>query len=298
MSWLRSVTFSAGAHDRAAARRRDEAWLRETLSAPTTRVLAVRSASQLSVADGSHLGYLRVGELPAATQLTFLGLDGDGSAVFVFDAGEEPGEPAVAGAFAELRALAAALPENESAMAAQGVAMVGWHRRHRYCGVCGTLTVVEEAGHSRRCPSCEALHFPRTDPAVIMLVTSGEQCVLSRRRGARTGMWTALSGFVEPGETPEDAVAREVYEEVGLKVNGVTYRGAQPWPFPASLMLAFTADAEPRNLQIDEELEDARWFARHELIEGLRQGSLALPPSWTVSHNLIQAWLRDGTSLA
>lgn len=287
-----NVPFAAGTHDRAAFRRRDDTWLEEARQAPGTRILVVRASAQL-LASGAELGHLPPHAVPAGADVTFLGLDEDGQAVFVLDAGADGAALPLPETteFTELRTLAAATPGGPAAIAAQAVAMVGWHRRHRYCGICGSPTLPEEAGHSRRCTGCAAQHFPRTDPAVIMLVTHGSSCVLSRRRGSRLPMWTALSGFVEPGETPEDAVAREVHEEVGLTVSSVVYRGAQPWPFPLSLMLAFDAEAEYADLVVDEELEDARWFTRAELRAGVAAGAIAFPPPMSVAYHLVHDWL-------
>ncbi len=293
MNTFDSIPFAAHAHDRAARLRRDEKWLAEARLAASTRVVVVKSSSQLLEAAGLQLGHLTTADFPADAEMTFLGLDAAGRAVFVFDAGAEGASAPVSTqeSFAELRILASSLAGQEAALAAQAVAMVGWHRRHRFCGVCGGQTVIEEAGHSRRCVSCGAQHFPRTDPAVIMLVAAGDRCVLSRRRGSRLPMWTALSGFVEPGETPEHAVVREVYEEVGVRVTSAVYRGSQPWPFPLSLMIAFDAEAEPGEIVVDEELEDARWFGRKELRQALADGSISLPPPMSVAHHLVRSWV-------
>jgi NAD+ diphosphatase len=307
MEPLVEIPLCAGTHDRAAQRRRDVAWLAAVRQAPSTRVVAVRSQSDLLIAEGARLGCLDLGALPRDAELTFLGVDEQGCAVFVCDAetlSADPREPALAmptdeaGAeagrvFQELRMAGGLLSAGDAALAVQAVAMVGWHRRHQFCGVCGGATVAEEAGHSRRCAGCGAQHFPRTDPAVIMLVAAGDRCVLSRRLGSPTNRWTVLSGFVEPGETPEAAVVREVYEEVAVHVRGVRYLGSQPWPFPASLMLGYEADADYGELVVDEELEDARWFSRAEIMAAIQDGSLAFPPSVSISRQLIWTWLHQ-----
>jgi len=292
-----TFAFSSGFHDRASALRTNDAWLAEALQAQTTRVLLMRSYSQLLVASETQLGHWGTADLNDASDLTFLGLDSEGHAVFVLDAGERETPAHLARAadatFAELRALAATLGEHEAAMAAQAVAMVGWHRRHRFCGVCGSETVSREAGHSRKCTGCGSSNYPRTDPAVIMLVTAGDRAVLGKRRTAvgRGSIWTCLSGFVEPGETFEAAVAREVLEEVGAHVTSATYRGAQPWPFPLSLMIAFDAEAEYGPLVVDEELEAARWFTRDEVRAALAAGEISLPGSISVASFLVRSWL-------
>jgi NAD+ diphosphatase len=167
--------------------------------------------------------------------------------------------------------------------------MMTWHQRHRFCGVCGAPTRSEQAGHVRRCtqPDCAAEIFPRTDPAVIMLVCHGDWCLLGRQAKWPGGMYSALAGFVEPGESLEDAVAREVLEETGVAVLDCEYHSSQPWPFPSSLMIGYlaraSADAVPR---ADEELEDARWFTRREVASGL----VGLPPPQSVSYRLIEDW--------
>ena len=293
-----SFAFSSGFHDRAAALRTNAEWLLQAMQTETTRVMVVRSASQLLVTSETQLGHWAPADLADESELTFLGLDAEGRAVFVLDAGERETPAHLARAadasFAELRALAATLAEGEAAMAAQAVAMVGWHRRHRFCGVCGRETGSHEAGDSRKCAACGTTTYPRTDPAVIMLVTSGDRAVLGKRRApaGRTGsIWTCLSGFVEPGENFEAAVAREVLEEVGVRVTSATYRGAQPWPFPLSLMIAFDAEAEYGPLVVDEELEAARWFTRDEVRAALAAGEISLPGSISVASFLVRSWL-------
>lgn len=298
MELLYPVTFAGGTANRAGLRRRDEAWLAEARLAASARVIVVRSASRLLVAGGEQLGQVRAADLPEGADLTFLGLDGSGAAIFVFDGGPDEA-PRVGNAmpvpdghaFEELRALAARLPAEEAAVAAHAVAMAGWHRRHRYCGSCGAPTAVQEAGHARRCTVCGTQHHPRTDPVVIMLVTDGERCVLGRRPGGRG--WSVLAGFVEPGETPEQAVAREVHEEVGLRVTAARYLASQPWPFPSNLMLGFEALAAYEPLQVDDELEEARWFTRRELRDGLEAGTLSIPASISIAHHLVRAWLAE-----
>lgn len=310
MERLTEIPLCRGTHDRAAARRRDDAWLAEALQAATTRVVAVRGHSDLLVAGASRLACVSLSLLPESAELTFLGIDEATAAVFVCDADAlELSEAAIFGLdagpiepdrnesrFQELRVAGAALPEGDAALAVQAVAMVNWHRRHRFCGVCGGPTHAEEAGHSRRCDNCGAQHFPRTDPAVIMLVAAGDRCVLSRRAGSPPNRWTVLSGFVEPGETPEAAVVREVLEEVGVRVNSVRYLGSQPWPFPASLMLGYEAEADFGELTVDEELVDARWFSRDEILAAIENGSLMFPPSVSISRQLIWTWLHPPPS--
>ena len=180
------------------------------------------------------------------------------------------------------------MPHAEGGLAAYLMALLDWHRRHRFCANCGASTRIAQAGHSRRCPRCGASHFPRTDPVVIMLVTDGDRALLGRQATWPPGRYSALAGFVEPGESLEEAVAREVLEESGVEVRDVRYRSSQPWPFPASLMLAFTstwAAGEPAVR--DGELEDVRWFSR----DDLRGGSVLLPPRQAIARSLVDEWL-------
>jgi NAD+ diphosphatase len=175
--------------------------------------------------------------------------------------------------------------------------MVYWHCRHRFCGVCGSPTESIEGGYQRTCTSaqCGHQHFPRIDPAIIVLVTSEEQCLLGRQPMWPKGMVSTIAGFVEPGESLEDAVIREVHEETGVEVNGVHYHSSQPWPFPSSLMLGFSATATNRNIRVDEhELENASWFTRRALHDQLRCGALRLPSPVSISFRLIQHWFDKG----
>lgn len=197
------------------------------------------------------------------------------------------------GAFEDLRALALAgdMPPAELGILAQAKALLHWHQTHKHCARCGAPTALAEGGYKRRCESCSAEHFPRTDPVVIMLATFRDSCLLGRQKGWPEGMFSALAGFVEPGETLEAAVARELEEEAGISVRQVRYRMSQPWPFPAQLMLGCTAEADGDRLRLDGvELEDARWVKRAELVRALagRHPSLTVPPPLAIAHHLIQ----------
>jgi NAD+ diphosphatase len=178
---------------------------------------------------------------------------------------------------------------------AQAKSLVYWHRRHRFCANCGGPTASAASGWRRECASCGALHFPRTDPVVIMVTTDGESCLLGRQARFAPGMFSALAGFVEPGETIENAVRREVREETGIRVGRVAYLGSQPWPFPCSLMLGCMAEALSREVFVDRaELEDARWFTRAELSAMFAQthpDGLRAPNSIAIAHRLLQVWL-------
>jgi NAD+ diphosphatase len=193
-----------------------------------------------------------------------------------------------------LRDVGALLSPGDAGLLAYATAMVNWHRRHPHCAVCGARTEVAEAGFLRHCPDCGAQHHPRTDPVVIMLVHDGERALLGRQATWPAGRYSALAGFVEPGESLEEAVAREVLEEAGVQVDDVRYRSSQPWPFPASLMLGFHARyAGGEAGVLDGELEDVRWFERSELAaiaRGEVEG-MAMPPPLAIARRLIDEWL-------
>lgn len=197
------------------------------------------------------------------------------------------------GEFLHLRSRYPLLNEEEVALLGYAVAVTHWQGRTRFCGACGTATEPAMGGNMRRCtdPYCGQTYFPRVDPAVIVLVTRGNACLLSRNKGWVKGRLGCLSGYLEPGESAEGAVIREVAEESGLTVFNVRYFGSQPWPFPASFMLAYQAEAAPGELVIaEDELDDARWVTRESLIQSLRAGEFTLPPRRTVAFRLIENW--------
>jgi NAD+ diphosphatase len=178
---------------------------------------------------------------------------------------------------------------------AEGKALLSWHARHRFCPNCGTATRPVEGGWRRDCPACRALHFPRTDPVVIMLAIAGERCVLGRSHRFQSGMWSCLAGFVEPGETVEQAVRRETREEAGILCGPVAYFASQPWPFPMSLMIGCYAQARSREIVIDRtELDDARWFERDEvalMLAGRHPDGFTAPLPHAIAHHILRAWV-------
>jgi NAD+ diphosphatase len=184
---------------------------------------------------------------------------------------------------------------------AEAKAMLGWHARHRFCPNCGTPTRIVQGGWRRDCPNCHVEHFPRTDPVVIMLVIAGERCVLGRSPRFAATMWSCLAGFCEPGETIEEAVRREVLEEVGIAAGRVRYLASQPWPFPMSLMIGCHAEATSDNIVIDRsEIEDARWFDRKELAAMLMQrhpDGLTTPPPVAIAHHIIRDYVENGSDV-
>jgi len=300
----RPLPFTSDGLDRAAELRGADA-AAAVRADPAARVIAVGVDQSVLLDGDSRLARLPVPAAAGAEDLWLLGRDTGGAALFAVDAADTAGAAVAAvaaggglGRFAGLRQAGLRLEPAEASLAAYAVALVGWHRFHRHCARCGAATVVEQAGHLRSCPRCGAQHFPRTDPAVIMLVVSGRRCVLSRRPGAPDGFWSALAGFVEPGETPEAAVVREVREEVGLRVADVEYQGAQPWPFPSALMLGFRArlvsGASDELVVERSELVDARWFSRALLREELRAGRIDLPSELSLGHRIIREWVDEG----
>lgn len=280
------IAFAEGALDRASHLRDDADRLR---ARDTSRAVLVGRDQEVAITPAGTLDLIPVADLPADAALTFLGLDASGRAVFAYDAA-----PAQ---FVSLRSLMAERDPAEAALAAYAVGMVGWHRVNRHCGRCGHATVVEAGGHRRRCPNCGLHQFPRTDPAITMLVQTKDKALLSRRHGAPPNRWSALAGFIEPGETPEEAVVRETYEETGIKVTGVEYVTSQPWPFPAALMIGFWAFTDPDHDSTPTpepgELVDVRWWERSELADALSNDRIGLPPPGTIGNYLIETWLRS-----
>jgi NAD+ diphosphatase len=198
---------------------------------------------------------------------------------------------------ADLRSVAVRgfVAPQEQGLLAMAKSLLDWHRRHRFCAQCGARTSPAQAGFRRDCEACSTQHFPRTDPVAIMLVTHGDRCLLGRQPRFVPGMYSCLAGFIEPGETLEDAVRREVFEEAGVRVGAVSYAQSQPWPFPSSLMIGCIAEALTEEIVIDrEELEDARWFSRDEvrlMIEGRHPDNLLAANPIAIAHHLVRRWI-------
>jgi NAD+ diphosphatase len=277
------ITFAGGALDRAADRRTDEAWIAAARNDPRARAVVVGPGGVALAGETPELASLD--GLNAADGY-FLGL-ADGIPLFVV--------PATTGAqLTGLREAAAILSQADAGLVAYASALAHWHDTHRFCGVCGERTEAHEGGHSRRCPNGH-VHHPRTDPVVIMLVSDGDRLLLGRRPPWPPGRYSCLAGFVEPGESLEAAVAREVLEEAAVVVGAVEYRLSQPWPFPLSLMLGFEATyASGRARVADAELEDVAWFTRDEILAG----TPLLPPPFTIARRLIDGWLEGGRAAA
>lgn len=288
--------------DRAAAKRRDAAWLVEQIKHPDARFLPCwRSKSLIVSGDQPKPALLSADELGrhllSDAPLVFLGLVNQQSrfALGLPDADETiPEHLSPFGAFQNLRRLLTRVRGADYALLAHARAMLFWQQRNHFCGDCGAHTVIGEGGYLLTCsnPSCGRQHFPRTDPAVIMRVCQGERCLMARQSSWPEGLFSVLAGFVEPGETLEDAVRREVMEEAGIRIRSLEYFASQPWPFPASLMLGFTAEFETGEIFCaDQELEEVCWFTREDVRQGIKQGRLKLPVKGTLSYRLISDWL-------
>ncbi|MFJ4844054.1 MULTISPECIES: NAD(+) diphosphatase [unclassified Streptomyces] len=282
--------------DRAALHRLDEAWLAAAWSHPTTRVFVV-SGGQVLVEDtpdgGTELVMMPSFEAPEAeVHRYFLGIDEDGVRYFALQKDTLPGRMDDVARPAGLREVGALLSDRDAGLMVHAVALENWQRMHRFCSRCGERTVVAAAGHIRRCPACGAEHYPRTDPAVIMLVTDDQdRALLGRQVHWPEGRFSTLAGFVEPGESLEQAVVREVAEEAGVTVAGVSYVSSQPWPFPSSLMLGFMAWASSSEITVDgEELHEARWFSREEFRKAMETGEVLPPHGISIAARLIERW--------
>jgi NAD+ diphosphatase len=298
--WLRNF-YAFAEIDRAGHLRRDAAWLNDRFAHPSSRFLPVWRNHNLVVAaaEPPRAAFLAAGEIdPEAGDAVLLGIAGD-DAIFALDLSrhEEPlARIRHSGPFefTDLRRVGPLLDRHEGSLLAYARGMVWWHSRHRFCGVCGGATESTDAGHVRRCVNavCAAAHFPRTDPAVIMLVTDGDRALLGRQAAWPKGQHSTLAGFVEPGECLEDAVAREVFEETRIRVGEVRYHSSQPWPFPSSIMLGFTAKALTSEITVDpSELEDARWFDRRFILGHQDDEEFRLPRRDSIARRLIEDWL-------
>ncbi|HVV29271.1 MAG TPA: NAD(+) diphosphatase [Mycobacteriales bacterium] len=274
---------------RGAAIRDDPDALDAAWNSPAARVLPITQ-------DG--LVPLRFGTLATAPpdsrqrppDAFYLGADADGE--WFAQVVQTPPRGRLAG----LRDVGAELDDRDAGLVVHAVALANWHASHQHCPRCGTPTEIEQAGHSRRCPADGSQHFPRTDPAVIMLITDqpGDHVLFGRQAAWPAGRWSCLAGFVEAGESAEQAVARETAEETGVTVSAVRYVASQPWPFPASLMLGYRAEADPAQPVVVDgtELEDARWFPRQHVVDVIAQG-LMLPPPVSIARHLVDTWLAE-----
>lgn len=289
--------------DRAAHLRQDPAWFAAALADERSRVIPVwKSRNLVAMGEMPRAAYLDLArvraELPTNRDLILLGRVDE---VNFFTYEIEAVEPPVLlpqTRFEDLRMVASVLPSDDAGLLGYARAIIAWRRRHRFCGSCGAGTESARNGHVLVCSNsaCRNEQFPRIDPAIIVLISDGERALLGRQASWPLGRYSTIAGFVEPGESLEDAVTREVYEETGIQVEGIEYHSSQPWPFPASLMLGFTARAVTSEVRLrDDELEDARWFTRADLAAG----KALAPPSVSISFRLIEDWFNaaGGTPL-
>lgn len=288
--------FFAGPYlDRRAELRERADWIEEARRDASTLYVAAHGTTQLIHLEPEPRIAFLTGDHPAVRaarpeQLVLLGwFRGTRCMLVELDAGSWQ-ELTAGQSFEELRPLSTCLPAEEAGLLAYARALTIWRARQRFCGVCGAATRPERAGHLIRCTneSCGQEFFPRIDPAIIVLVTDGERALLGRQASWPPGRYSTIAGFVEPGESLEDAVIREVDEETGVRIHDIVYDSSQPWPFPASLMLGFYAAAQPAApITVGWELEDARWFTRDEL----EAGAVLLPPPQSISYRLIRTWM-------
>ena len=293
--------FAGAFVDRSGEMRKDADWLNEALSSPETRFVPVWGDHCLVGGDPLQLMLLERHQienfLDEHNQI-FLGLFRGKPAFAVSIAADgNPPYPEL-GEFQDLRYLGTVLPADEANLAAHARGLVLWHSSQLFCGRCGSSARPDAGGNSRRCVNSECGReiFPRVDPAIIVLVADGDRCLLGRQTGWPEGLYSTISGFVEPGESLEDAVRREVYEETNIRVAAVSYHSSQPWPFPSSLMLGFVAEADTTVTQEihmnDGELEDAQWFTRKEL----RSGFPKMPFRISIARRLVDGWLDARTT--
>jgi NAD+ diphosphatase len=295
--------FAGNPLDRASYQRSQAEWVAQKIADPESLAMVLWNGKPMveaKAAGGSQIAYVRAAmaeELSdGGERLLFMGLWKE-TAVFALDM-EGQTDPADGplqgmGRFEDLRAIALDMAGADAAMAATAKAMFEWRRRHRHCANCGEPSQPMDGGWKRFCPSCKTEHFPRTDPVVIMLAIRGERCLLGRQAAWPKGMFSALAGFLEPGESIEEACAREIFEEAGLRTERVRYHSTQPWPYPSSLMIGLMAEVEEGEATPDQtELEEVRWFTRQEAREliGASLPGARAPGSMAIAYQLIKAW--------
>jgi NAD+ diphosphatase len=295
--------FAGNPLDRAAERRRDTAWIGSLLDDPAARILPLHDLRPLTRgADPPVLDWRPVGPWRDAigdgATLIFLGLGDDGPR-FAIDASRAAGLFAGDNEPFDARTLAPLLPAGEAAILAEARSLIDWHARHGFCAQCGAPTRVTAAGWVRRCPECRVSHYPRSDPVTIMLAVRGEYGLLGRNKRRPGNRFSCLAGFMEPGETLEECVRREVHEESGVRVGQVRYLACQPWPFPSSLMMGFLCEAVSAEITIDpEELAEARWFSREEIRAMVSRAAtgpddptqLSVPGPVAIAHQICRRW--------
>lgn len=305
------IPYTGNPLNRASEKRLDTTWITSKRNDPTSLIFPLWRLQPFLLGSKRsrppfELGLLRPEEVDGLASdgapCIFLGLDGDRAlfALDVSEASERTTDELLGqrGYFCEARTASQMVSYEAAALIAQAKAMIDWHQRHGFCPKCGNRTNFMDAGYRRLCPECKAEHFPRVDPVVIMLATFDEVCLVGRGKQFPPGMFSALAGFVEPGETIEEAVRRELTEEASVKVGEVTYYATQPWPFPSSLMIGCFAKADSLDAKPDEsELAEIKWLERshaRDLIEGRGSGGIKVPPPIAIAHHLIKTWAYAG----
>ena len=303
-----SHVYSGNPVDRGEIVRRDDKWITDKSKDSTSKFLPLLNLNIL-VSEGADdgLGWLGASDLARLgvdSTPIFLGLL-DNTAHFTVDiSGQEPAVSVLSEGngfrFVDARSVTDILSPADSGIVAQARAQINWHNVNGYCAICGGATLMGRGGQVRKCSKCEKENYPRTDPVIIVVVSEGDRCLLGQsRRGRlnRTNTYSALAGFVDQGESIEEAVAREVMEEAGIQVGNVSYHSSQPWPFPSSLMIGCHADAVTTDINFDvDEMNDVRWFSRDEVASALqgKNENLAVPQPIAIAHHLITAWINGG----
>jgi NAD+ diphosphatase len=296
--------FAGNPLDRASERRRDTAWIASLLDDPRAQILPLRDLRPLTRGSNAPVLDWRGAaqwheQIDGGATLIFLGLGEDGRPHFAIDATGADGMLDAESEPFDARTLAPLLPAGEAAILAEARSLIDWHARHRFCAQCGSPTRITAAGWVRRCPECKSSHYPRSDPVTIMLAVRGEHALLGRNRRRPGNRFSCLAGYMEPGETLEEGVRREVHEESGIRIGRVKYLACQPWPFPSTLMMGFLCEALSDEITVDlEELAEARWFERGEIREMVARAAngpddptqLSLPGPVAIAHQICRRW--------
>ena len=301
--------FSGNPLSRGETERRDEKWIVDASTGDRASFVIMKDLEVLVLSGDEYelvlLNNRDLKELEIANaNALFLGtldsrayfvLDVSGESLLETECGDENRRQ-----FLDVRTAGGVLSWEQSGIVAQAKSQIDWHRKNRYCSVCGRQTVIVRGGQVRRCDGCDSMNYPRVDPVIITVVSDGERCLLGQSRGRATSSnrFSALAGFVDQGESIEEAVAREVMEEAGIEITNIRYHSSQPWPFPYSLMIGCHADAVTTDITIDdEEMADVRWFTRDDVIESLGgvTDGLTLPGPLAIAHHLIKSWAENQT---
>ncbi|MEM8615516.1 MAG: NAD(+) diphosphatase [Pseudomonadota bacterium] len=320
MTTSNDIPLASAPIDRAAHYRTDEGWLETALTRDDVLIFLMQ-AGEPFIEGGRASHRAQIGAMPDTpmrnlvwlgpeamrlspqAERVFLGTDRVGAPIFAINMARSFNLHGSliegVGDFEDMRSAAATLPPMQANLAATARSILEWHRSHRFCSRCGSESDVAEAGWKRVCPNCGAEHFPRTDPVAIMLATKGDRCLLGRQAAWPAGFWSALAGFVEPGETIEQAAARELEEEAGIKADPAKaeYLYCQPWPFPSSLMVGVLIEADTTDISVEQdELEAARWITRDEAKQVLAGAhpEIVCPPPMAIAHHILKTWAERG----